>query len=48
MKLAKELAAFMWPWIYQKLQQLAESTDTRFDDIALEAADATIHAWIEE
>lgn len=47
MKVIKMIVAAVWPIIYAQLMKLALSTDTRFDEIALQAVDSSINAWLE-
>lgn len=46
MNLAKRIIEVIWPIIYVQLEELAASTDNRFDDIALEAVNAAIEKFL--
>lgn len=47
MKLLKQIVKVIWPIVNERLEKLAESTDTRFDDIALIAVNQAIISWLE-
>ena len=48
MKTIKKLVAVVWPIIYIKLVELADKTETKFDDAAVEGINTAILEWLKD
>ena len=48
MNIVKSIVKVVWPIIYNVLRKAAERTDTRLDDIAVEAANTAVKEWLED
>jgi len=46
MKIAKQIIRVVWPVIYSKLSELAQKTETPFDDIGLASVNTFFLEWL--
>lgn len=47
MKVIKQIVAAVWPTIYNVLDRAAGNTQSKVDDIMIEAVNAAVKEWIQ-
>jgi len=48
MNIVKSIVKVIWPILLNVLRKAAKRTDTRLDDIAVEAANTAVTEWLED
>ena len=48
MDIVKSVIKAVWPIIYKVLEKQVDKTETKFDDISLEAANAAIQEFLDD
>lgn len=47
MKTVKRIISVVWPIVYSKLNELTLKTETKFDDLTLQAVNTFVLEWLE-